>query len=105
MGVAAIGPETCDGKIPENAISKKVDLYAGAMMDTYGLFALPGIKRKVAPTSGLVNNQIFWSVCCQIAEQILERTGNAPVIFLSGALKGGLERLDGDKEVYLKRGY
>ena len=105
MGTAAIGPQTSNGEKPVNSILVKVDLYAGKMMDSSGLFAFPGIARKVAPTSGLVNNQIFWAVCCQIAEQLVERTGNAPVIFLSGALKGGLERLDSDKQLYIKRGY
>jgi len=106
MGIAAIGPQTRNGVIPSGrTVPKEADQYAGRMMDSYGLFALPGIERKIAPTSGLINNQIFWAVCCQITEQIVERTGNAPVIFLSGALKGGLERLDSDKQVYLERGY
>ena len=75
------------------------------MCDTYGLFALPGIKRKICPTSGLINNQIFWAVCCQIAEQIIERTGNAPGIYLSGALKGGMDKLNEVKRLYRERGY
>ncbi|MBN1294179.1 MAG: hypothetical protein JXB48_20255 [Candidatus Latescibacteria bacterium] len=106
MGIAVIGPAIRNNVVPNGrTVPKEADLYAGHMMDTYGLFALPGIKKKIAPTSGLINNQIFWAVCCQIAEQIVERTGIAPVIFLSGALKGGLERLDSDKEIYIKRGY
>ena len=74
-------------------------------MDTYGVFALPGIKKKIAPTSGPINNQIFWAVCFQIAEQIIERTGNTPAIYLSGALKGGMDKLNEVKRLYKERGY
>lgn len=105
-GTAAIGPETRDGEIPSGrTVPKEVDMYIGDMTDTYGVFALPGIKKKIAPTSGLINNQIFWAVCCQIAEQIIERTGNTPGIFLSGALKGGMEKLNEVKRMYRERGY
>ncbi len=105
-GTAAIGPETRDSEIPSGrTVSKETDMYIGDMMDTYGVFALPGIKKKIAPTSGLINNQIFWAVCCQIAEQIIERTGNTPGIYLSGALKGGMEKLNEVKRIYRERGY
>ena len=105
-GTAAIGPSTRNGEVPKGrTVPKEVDIYYGDMMDTYGLFALPGIKKKIAPTSGLINNQIFWAVCCQIAEQIVQRTGNAPGIYLSGALKGGMEKLNEVKRLYKERGY
>jgi len=105
-GVAAIGPATRNGKVPSGrTVPKEVDVYMGDMMDTYGLFALPGVKKKIAPTSGLINNQIFWTVCCQIAEQIIERTESAPGIYLSGALKGGMEKLNEVKRLYRERGY
>ena len=105
-GIAAIGPSTRNGEIPEGrTVPKEVDIYCGDMTDTYGLFALPGIKKKIAPVSGLINNQIFWAVCCQIAEQIVRRTGNAPGIYLSGALKGGMEKLNEVKRLYKERGY
>lgn len=105
-GTAAIGPATRNSKIPQGrTVPREVDIYMGDMMDTYGLFALPGAKKKIAPTSGLINNQIFWAVCCQIAEQIIERTGNAPGIYLSGALKGGMEKLNEVKRLYKERGY
>jgi uncharacterized phosphosugar-binding protein len=105
-GVCAIGPCTRNGEIPQGrTISKEVDVYIGDMMDTYGIFALPGIKKKISPTSGLMNTQIFWTVCAQIADQIYQRTGNAPGVFLSGALKGGMEKLNEVKRVYKERGY
>jgi uncharacterized phosphosugar-binding protein len=105
-GIVALGPSTRNGVAPSGrTIPKEVDVYIGDMMDSYGVFALPGIKKKIAPTSGLINNQIFWAVCCQIAEQIIERTGKAPGIFLSGALKGGMEKLNEVKRLYRERGY
>lgn len=105
-GITAIGPSTRNGSVPKGrTVPKEVNVSMGYMTDTYGLFALPGIKRKIAPTSGLVNNQIFWAVCCQIAEKIMERTGNAPGIYLSGALKGGMEKLNEVKRLYKERGY
>jgi len=106
MGVCAIGPATRGGVAPSGrTVPKEVDIYTGSMCDTYGLFALPGIRRKVAPTSGLIMNQIFWAANCQIAEQIIERTGNAPCVYLSGALKGGMEKLDENKRILRERGY
>ena len=106
MGVTAIGPATRNGKIPSGrTVPKEVDIHIGSGYDTYGLFALPGAKKKVAPTSGLNNIQNFWCVCLQIAEQIIERTGNTPRVYLSGALKGGMEKLDEVKRVLRERGY
>ncbi|MFC1693681.1 hypothetical protein ACFL1R_09270 [Candidatus Latescibacterota bacterium] len=105
-GVAAIGPSTRNGIVPSGrTVPNEADIHIGTMCDTYGLFALPGINRKVAPTSGLINNQVFWAVCCQIAEQIIEKTGNTPGIYLSGALKGGMEKLNEVKRLYRERGY
>ena len=104
--ISAIGPATRNWVVPQGrTVPKEVDVYCGNMCDAYGLFALPGIKRKVTPTSGLINNQIFWAVCCQIAEQIIQRTGNAPGIYLSGALRGGMEKLNEVKRLYKERGY
>lgn len=105
-GIAVIGPRMRNGRQPQGrSISGEADLYMGAMMDTYGLFALPGVQRKVCPTSGLITNQIFWAVCCQIADSIVARTGEAPGVYLSGALKGGSEKLNEVKRVYRERGY
>jgi len=106
MGVCFIGPATKNGEIPPGkTVAKEADIHVGDMFDSYGLFALPGIKRKVAPTSGLVMNQIFWVINCQIAQQVIERTGNAPCVYLSGALQGGMEKLNENKRILRERGY
>jgi len=105
-GLAAIGPSTRNGEVPKGrTLPSEVDVYCGDMTDSYGVFALPGVPKKICPTSGLVNNQIFWAVCCQIADLIVRRTGSAPGIYLSGALKGGMEKLNEVKRLYKERGY
>jgi len=104
--IAAIGPSTRNGVVPSGrTVPKEVEIHVGDMTDSYGIFALPGIARKIAPTSGLILNQIFWATCCQIASQIIERTGNVPGVYLNGALKGGMERLDEVKRLLRERGY
>ncbi len=105
-GIAVIGPNTRNGIEPDGrSVPKEADYYVGSMIDSEGIFTVPGMKGSICPTSGLINNQIFWSTCCQIAHQIVERTGNAPGIYLSGALKGGMEKLNEVKRVYKQRGY
>jgi len=106
MAVGAIGPAARNGVVPGGrTVPKEADIHAGSMCDTYGLFALPGIKKKIAPTSGFILNQLFWAINCQIAQKIIERTGNAPGVYLNGALKGGMEKLNEVKRVLRQRGY
>lgn len=106
VGLASIGPLTKNGtKAKGRSVPAETDIHVGGVSDAYGLFALPGVKKKVAPTSGLITNQAFWTICCQIAEQFIERTGNTPGIYMSGALKGGMEKLNEVKRVLKERGY
>jgi len=105
-GAAAIGPKTRGGTVPPGrTVPKEADIHVGDACDTYGLFALPGIPRSVCPTSGLVANQLLWMICCEIAEQIIDRTGNVPGIYLNGAMKGGMDRLNEVKQLLKTRGY
>ncbi|MFC1607434.1 hypothetical protein ACFL47_05630 [Candidatus Latescibacterota bacterium] len=106
MKIASIGPMTRDIKTPEGrTVPKESDIHIGRMMDTYGLYAIPGFEQKVCPTSGALTIQIFWSVCMEITEQIIHRTGNTPGIGLSGALKG-VQRSDANMIMkYQERGY
>ena len=104
--LASIGPMTRGGKIPEGpTVPKQVEVHIGSMCDTYGLFALPGFKRKVSPTTGPIQNQLFWVVCMELAEQIIRRTGNAPGAFFSGAIRGGSAHNGSVNARYEKRGY
>ena len=87
MKVASIGPITRNFVIPEGRIiARETDVHVGRVMDTYGLFALPGFDRKICPTSGVMNTAILWTMGGEIIQQIIERTGgNVPGIGFNGA--------------------
>ncbi|MHB9030144.1 MAG: hypothetical protein ACYC9O_15365 [Candidatus Latescibacterota bacterium] len=91
MKVASIGPITRNVQLAEgNAVYKGADVHVGRMMDTYGLFALPGFEKKVCPTSGIMTTAILWAMSGEIVEQVMDRTGgNVPGINFNGALKWG----------------
>ena len=104
--IASIGPMTCDTKVPEGrTVPKETEVHVGRMCDTYGIYAVPGFKRKVCPTSGPLINQIWWATCMEIAEQLIRRTGNPPGIFFSGALKVGRTHNNHIMAKYRERGY
>ena len=88
MRVASIGPLTRDFKIPEGrTVHKETEAHIGNMCDTYGMFAIPGFKKKVCPTSGILNIAMLWTITLEIVEQIIRRTnGNVPAIAANGAL-------------------
>jgi uncharacterized phosphosugar-binding protein len=106
MKIISMGPRTRDWKVQEGkTVPSQTDLHIGNMFDTYGLYAFPGLKRKVCPTSGAMLNQIFWATCMEIAEEVIRRTGNAPGVFFSAAIKGGTEHMIRVNEIYKVRGY
>ncbi len=91
MKTASIGPITRDTRLPEgDAVYKGTDVHVGRMMDTYGLFALPGFEKKICPTSGMITTAILWAMSGEIVEQVMDRTGgNVPGINFNGALRWG----------------
>jgi len=91
MRTASIGPITRNFVVPEGrCVHKETEAHAGRMSDTYGIFAIPGIEKKVCPTSGVLMTVINWVVSIEIIEQIRERTGgDIPGVHFSGALKWG----------------
>ena len=93
MKVASLGTRTRAMAEPSGrSVAKETGLHAGRMCDTYGLFAIKGFDQKIAPTSGVLLNQLFWSTMMELIEQFKERTGgNMPGAFHSAALKGGRE--------------
>ncbi|MHB9027300.1 MAG: phosphoheptose isomerase family protein [Candidatus Latescibacterota bacterium] len=106
MKIASIGPVTRDGKTPPGrSIPNEADFHLGWMMDTYGLFALPGVDRKICPTSGLLVNVMFWTTMVQLAEEIMRYTGNAPAVLSTGAVVGGAEQRKRAAELVKARGY
>ncbi len=104
---ASIGPATRDKSFPKGrTVSGETDLHLGYNLDAYGLFAVPGVERKVSPTSGVVQNQLFYAVSMSIAEKIIERTGNLPTVYPNGAFEGSPYAEFGRvHNVGLKRGY
>ncbi|MFA6470544.1 MAG: hypothetical protein WCU00_00775 [Candidatus Latescibacterota bacterium] len=104
--IVSIGAASKDGAIPSGeTVPSLSDAHLGMMSNTWGLFAVPGVNRKVCPTSGLLLNQMFYAVQMQIAEKIRERTGNNPRIDANAAMKGGLAKRKLDWEIIRGRGY
>ena len=104
--IVSIGTATRDGLVPSGeTVPGLSEVHLGNMCNTYGLFAVPGIERKVCPTSGLLVNQMFYAVQMQIAEKIIERTGNTPRIDANAAMEGGVEKRRLDFEIIKTRGY
>jgi len=106
LRIISIGPMTRDVKIPDGrTVPKEADVHIGRMCDTYGLYAVPGFKRKICPTSGALLNQMYWAVCMEIADEIMRRTGNVPGVYLTGAVEGGIDHLNRVNAIYDERGY
>ena len=106
MKIVSIGPATRGGRIPGGeTVPKQADMHFGQMCDTYGIFAVPGVEKKICPTSGLLVNQMFWAAMIQLAEEIIKRTGNTPGVLSTGAMIGGGEQRRRRTEVARQRGY
>ncbi|HDY89699.1 MAG TPA: hypothetical protein ENH82_16495 [bacterium] len=104
--IASIGAATRNLRKPSgDTVSGGTDIHLGNMCDTYGIFAIPGVKRKVCPTSGLLINQMFYAVQMQIAEKIIERTGNTPRIDANVAMEGFWNKRGLDFQIIKTRGY
>jgi uncharacterized phosphosugar-binding protein len=104
--VVSIGARSKDGLIPSGeTVPSQTDVHLGNMCSTYGLFAVPGVDRKVCPTSGLLVNQMHYAVQMQVAEKIIECTNNNPRIDANAAMKGGVEKRMLDFEIIRNRGY
>ncbi|MDP2982956.1 MAG: hypothetical protein Q8O92_06490 [Candidatus Latescibacter sp.] len=105
MKISSIGPSTINGKKPSGkTIADETDFHLGGC-DTGGFFAMPGLDKKVCPTSGIIITLIFWACMIQLAEEIIKRTGNTPGVLSSGAFKGGAEQRANRTEMVKKRGY
>ena len=107
MRIASIGPITRNFAIPEGrCVHKEVEAHAGRMSDTYGLYAIPGFKKKVCPTSGLTMIAVHWAMSLALVEEIKERTGgDVPGVHFSGALKWGSEFNARVRAMQQDRGY
>ncbi len=103
----SLGPATRSKGFPGGkTVPGGTDIHLGYNCDTYGLFAVPGVDRRVCPTSGVVLNQLFYAVSMSIAQKIIERTGNLPTIYPNGAFEGSpYSEFGRVHNVGLKRGY
>ena len=102
MKVASLGTMTRSIQVPEGrTVPKETDLHAGKMCDTYGLFAVPGFKQRICPTSGVLLDHLYWCTMMEFVEQYIEQTGgDVPGVYFSGALKGGMEHLYYMRELF-----
>jgi len=93
MKIASLGPMTRSIQVPKGrTVPKETNYHAGRMIDTYGLFAVPGFDQRVCPTSGIVLDHLWWCTIMELVDQYMTRTGgDIPGTFYSGALKGGME--------------
>ena len=107
MKIASIGPMTRDFYFPKGrTVPRESDIHLGRMSDTYGLFVIPGYKRKVCPTSGALNNQLFFALSMEIIERFRERTGgDIPGIFANVAIKNGRPQMGHTIELYRETGW
>ncbi len=107
MHVASVGAVAKGTVIPEGpAVHKESDAHAGHFIDAYGFFAIPGVERRVCPTSGIMNCTMLWAICIEIAEEIMRRTGgNTPVINVNGALEMSGEHYPYLNNMLNSRGY
>ena len=106
MKIATIGAATRNKRIPDGkTVTGDADFHLGNMCDTYGIFAVPGVERKVCPTSGLLMNVMFWATAIEIAEEIMRRTGDTPCVLSTGAVIGGGDQRTKRTELAKMRGY
>ncbi len=107
MKTASIGPMTRGVAVPDGrTVPKETDVHAGRMCDANGLYAIPGFERKVCPTSGALQMQMYWVTVMEIIAEVMRRTGgNVPGIYRSAAIEGGREIDDRINVIRDERGY
>lgn len=107
MKIVSIGPVTRDFAVPAGEIiPREAHVHLGQMHDSYGMFHIPGFEKKVCPTSGAINNQLYWALCCQVVDTFRERSnGDLPGIFGNVAIKGMRNQMRHLWELHRERGY
>ncbi|MBA7581898.1 hypothetical protein ES708_23811 [subsurface metagenome] len=100
--VASLGAMTRSHSEPDGrTVPKETDIHAGKMCDTYGLFAVPGFDQRICPTSGVLLDHLYWTTMMSFVESYIDKSGgDIPGVYLSGALKGGMEHLYRMKSLY-----
>ncbi|MDP2983500.1 MAG: DUF2529 family protein [Candidatus Latescibacter sp.] len=72
--------------------------------DSDGVLSIPGYQRKIIPTTGMMNNYIFWAIVGAYI-QSMESRGVTPYYWMSFHVPGGKAYDDSIRPYYLKRGY
>lgn len=106
MKVAVLGPPTLAGERPAGrSVPREADFHMADGCDTYGLFALPCLERRICPISGFAVAAAFWTFAAALADEIIARTGNAPGVLSTGAVVGGAEQRTRANGLVKTRGY
>jgi hypothetical protein len=100
-GECSADPQIVEGRI----LPHESDVHLGRMCDTWGLYALPGFKRRICPTTGPQVLQLYWTGVMEIIEEIIRRTGNVHYVFPNVAQKNRMERMFRFHNMSLDRGY
>lgn len=100
--VVSLGAMTRSHAVPDGrTVPKEASISAGKMCDTYGLFAVPGFDQRICPTSGVLLDHLWWTTMMSFVESYMAKSGgNVPGVYLSGAVKGGMEHLYRMRSLY-----
>lgn len=72
--------------------------------DSDGVFRVKGYPKKIIPTTGLMNNYIYWALTGAFV-QAMERRGASPHYWMSLHVEGGKAYDDSVRALFLIRGY
>jgi uncharacterized phosphosugar-binding protein len=72
--------------------------------DREGVLSIPGYQTKIIPTTGMMNNYIFWAIIGAYI-QSMETRGIAPYYWMSFHVPGGKAYDDSIRPYFEKRGY
>ncbi len=72
--------------------------------DSDGIFRVKGYPKKIIPTTGLMNNYIYWALTGAYV-QAMERRNVSPYYWMSFHVEGGKAYDDSIRPFFMKRGY
>jgi uncharacterized phosphosugar-binding protein len=110
MGVYVIGVtgvQQASVAESEHPSGKLLYQVADIVIDTHvvagdALMAIPGMERKVGPSSGISAAAALWAMTVEMCA-ILAAEGNPPTVYMSANLPGGMDELPRTKELYKQR--
>ncbi len=110
MGVTVIaltGVQQASLAESEHPTKKRLFEVADIVLDTHvvagdALMAIPGMDRKVCPSSGISAASTLWAMTAEMCAQ-MAAAGNPPTVFMSANLPGGMDELPRTRELYKKK--